>query len=113
MFVEVFHSMIKGIHLAREVKTSFSNSTPATAPVHRNLDFPLTVIIDIIERERRRNLHIKKLQSKAWATMLSKIDPLWPSGQTSRHANASSDKDFQSLMQLSLSTFKQVLAMFK
>jgi hypothetical protein len=29
MFAEVFHSTIKGIHLTLEVKTSFSNSTPA------------------------------------------------------------------------------------
>jgi hypothetical protein len=28
MFAEAFHSMIKGIHLALEVKTSFGNSTP-------------------------------------------------------------------------------------
>jgi hypothetical protein len=29
MFAKAFHSMIKGIHLALEVKTSFGNSTPA------------------------------------------------------------------------------------
>jgi hypothetical protein len=29
MFVEAFHSTIKGIHLALEVKTSFGNSTPS------------------------------------------------------------------------------------
>jgi hypothetical protein len=29
MFVEAFHSIIKGIHLAPEVKTSFGNFTPA------------------------------------------------------------------------------------
>jgi hypothetical protein len=29
MFVETFHSTIKGIHLALEVKTSFGNSMPA------------------------------------------------------------------------------------
>jgi hypothetical protein len=28
MFAEAFHSMIKGFHLALEVKASFSNSTP-------------------------------------------------------------------------------------
>jgi hypothetical protein len=33
MFAEEFHSMIKGIHLALEVKTSFSNSTPMMTPV--------------------------------------------------------------------------------
>jgi hypothetical protein len=30
MFAEVFHSTIKGIHLALEVKTFFDNSTPVT-----------------------------------------------------------------------------------
>jgi hypothetical protein len=30
MFVEAFHSTIKGIHLALEVKISFGNSTPVT-----------------------------------------------------------------------------------
>jgi hypothetical protein len=29
MFVKVFHSTIKGIHLTLEVKTSFGNSTLA------------------------------------------------------------------------------------
>jgi hypothetical protein len=29
MFAEAFRSMIQGIHLALEVKTSFDNSTPA------------------------------------------------------------------------------------
>jgi hypothetical protein len=28
MFAEAFHSMIKGIHLALDVKTSFDNSMP-------------------------------------------------------------------------------------
>jgi hypothetical protein len=30
MFTEAFHSTIKDIHLALEVKTSFGNSTPPT-----------------------------------------------------------------------------------
>jgi hypothetical protein len=62
MFVEVFHSMIKCIHLTLEVKTSFGNSTPVAGS--SNLEFPLTVIIGIIGKTRR-NLHTKKLQSKA------------------------------------------------
>jgi hypothetical protein len=28
MFAEAFHSLVKGIHLALEVKISFGNSTP-------------------------------------------------------------------------------------
>jgi hypothetical protein len=68
MFAEVFNSTIKSIHLALEVKTSFDSPTPMMVPAWnlalRSLDFPLTVVISIIGRERRRNLHTKKLQSK-------------------------------------------------
>jgi hypothetical protein len=49
--------MIKGIHLALEVKTSFLNSSLQQAPVWnpflRNLEFPLTAIISITEKTRR------------------------------------------------------------
>jgi hypothetical protein len=40
MFVESINSMIKGIHLALEVKTSFGNSTPTTGYhlLHRKRD---------------------------------------------------------------------------
>jgi hypothetical protein len=57
MFTEAFHSTVKGIHLALEVKTSFGNSTPAMVsvrdPVHRSLDFSLTAFNDFTERDRR------------------------------------------------------------
>jgi hypothetical protein len=50
--------MVKGIHLAPEVKTSVDNSTHATGssmePVLRNLEFPLRAIIDITGKKRRR-----------------------------------------------------------
>jgi hypothetical protein len=66
--LEVFNSMIKGTHLTLEVKTSHGNSTPTTIPTHnpvlRSLDFPLIAIIGNTGRERRRNLHTKKLQRK-------------------------------------------------
>jgi hypothetical protein len=69
MFVEAFHSVIKGIHLALEVKTSFGNSTPATAsvwnPAHRSLDFPLTVINGFAGRREEEEHAHKMLQSKA------------------------------------------------
>jgi hypothetical protein len=69
MFAEAFHSMIKGIHLALEVKTSFGNSTPVMGfsinPVHRSLDFPLTVINGFTERREEEEPAHKKLQSKA------------------------------------------------
>jgi hypothetical protein len=58
MFTEAFHSMIEGIHLALEVKTSFGTLHLRWAPVHNpvliSLDFPLTAIISIAEKKRRR-----------------------------------------------------------
>jgi hypothetical protein len=69
MFVEAFHSMIKDIHLALEVKTSFGNSTPttdsSTKPALRSLDFPLTVVNGLVRKERRGGTCTQKLQSKA------------------------------------------------
>jgi hypothetical protein len=50
------------------------------------------------------------LQSEAWATTVSKTDPSWLSGQTSRHVKASSGKGYISLQQLTLSTFKHVIS---
>jgi hypothetical protein len=42
--------------------------------------------------------------------MLSKTNPLWPSGDTYRHAVAPSDKDIISLHQLALNTFMHVIS---
>jgi hypothetical protein len=65
MFVEAFHSTIKGIHLALEVKTSFGNSSLRQAsvqnPAHRSLDFPLTTINGFTERERRAEICTQKV----------------------------------------------------
>jgi hypothetical protein len=69
MFAEAFHSTVKGIHLALEVKTSFGDSMPATGfstgsstqksglPTegHQRLHR---------KREKRRNLHIKSYKVK-------------------------------------------------
>jgi hypothetical protein len=75
----------KSIHLALEVKTFFGNSTtamgPSIDPALRSMDFPWTAVISNTERERRSSLHMKKLQSNAWAITLRKTDPTWPSGQ--------------------------------
>jgi hypothetical protein len=55
MFVEVFHSMIKGIHRSLQVKTSFSNSTPITGSNMKSKPgLPLTAIIGIAKKKRRR-----------------------------------------------------------
>jgi hypothetical protein len=61
----------QGIHLALEVKTSFSNFTPAMgSSTESNAYKPLSA-----SPERRREHAHKKLQSKAWATTLNKTDP--------------------------------------
>jgi hypothetical protein len=68
MFAEAFHSMIKGIHLALEVKTSFSSSTPVMGLVrnlaHRSLDIPLTAINGFTRRREEEEPVHKNLQSK-------------------------------------------------
>jgi hypothetical protein len=57
MFAEAFHSMIKGLHLALEVKTSFDNSTHATGSSTKSSTYkpglPLTVVLDITGKKRR------------------------------------------------------------
>jgi hypothetical protein len=63
--------------------------------------------------EREKETCTKKLQRKAWVIKLGKTDLSWPSGQISRHANASSGKWFISLQQLPLNTFKHVISQVK
>jgi hypothetical protein len=69
MFVEVFHSTIKDIHLTLEVKTSFGNSTPTMSSSTESSTYfpglPLTTVIDIARKKRRVGTFIQKLQSKA------------------------------------------------
>jgi hypothetical protein len=71
--------MIKDIHLALEVKTSFGNSTPtmgsSTEPSTKKSGLPTDSRQRISQkREEEKHAH-KKLQSKASATTLSKTDP--------------------------------------
>jgi hypothetical protein len=54
MFVETFHSTIKGIHLTLEVKTSFDNSTPAMGS---STEFGS-------QKEGKENLHTKSYKAK-------------------------------------------------
>jgi aromatic ring-opening dioxygenase catalytic subunit (LigB family) len=58
MFAKAFHSMIKGIHLTLEMKTSFGNSTPMMGYSTESSTYkhvlPLTVIIGIAEKKRKR-----------------------------------------------------------
>jgi hypothetical protein len=68
MFAEVFHSMIKGIHLALEVKTSFGNSTPAMGSSTESSSQKPRVPTDSHHRHHRKeekeNLHIKSYKAK-------------------------------------------------
>jgi hypothetical protein len=64
MFVEAFHSTVKGIHLALEVKTSFGNSTLATGfsmgSSTQKHELPTDSYQRLLrKREKRRNLHTK------------------------------------------------------
>jgi hypothetical protein len=111
--VEAFHSTIMDINLTLEMKTSFGHSTPTTGSSIESSTKKSGLPTDNRQRlsrkrEEEKPAH-KKLQSKAWATTLSKTDPSWPSGQTSRHAKASSGKWYISLQQLASKTFKHVI----
>jgi hypothetical protein len=69
MFAEAFHSTVKGIHLTLEVKTSFNNSTLATGLSTGSSTQKPGLSTDSRQqlhrkREKRRNLHTKKLQHK-------------------------------------------------
>jgi hypothetical protein len=63
MFVEVFHSTIKGVHLTLEVKTSFTNSTPVMGSSTESSSQKLGVPSDSHHRHRwqeeKENLHTK------------------------------------------------------
>jgi hypothetical protein len=67
--VEAFISMIKDIHLALEVKTFLSNSTPATGPSMESDPQKPGHPIDSHHRHhqkrgRERNLHTKSYKAK-------------------------------------------------
>jgi hypothetical protein len=68
MFAEAFHLMIKGIHLALEVKTSFNSSTPVTGSSTESSSQKPKVPIDSRHRHRRKeekeNLHKKSYKAK-------------------------------------------------
>jgi hypothetical protein len=76
---------VKSIHLALEVKTFFNNSTPAMGLNMESSSQKPGLSTASHQRHRRKRgkkkpAH-KRLQSKAWATMLSKIGPIWPCSQ--------------------------------
>jgi hypothetical protein len=68
MFVEAFHSMIEGIHLALEVKTSFGNSMPTMSSSTESSSQKLRVLIDSHQqhrwKEEKENLHTKSYKVK-------------------------------------------------
>jgi hypothetical protein len=69
MFAEAFHSMMKGIHLALEVNTSFGNSMSVMGSSMESSSQKHRVPTDNRHQHRREeekeNLHTKKLQNKA------------------------------------------------
>jgi hypothetical protein len=69
MFVEAFHSIVKGIHLALEVKASFGNSTPvmgfSIGSSTQKPGLPTDSCPRLRrKREKRRNLHTKSYKAK-------------------------------------------------
>jgi hypothetical protein len=69
MFVEAFHSTVKGIHLALEVRTSFGNSAPVTGFSMGYSTQKPGLPTDSCQwlrrkREKRRNLHTKSYEAK-------------------------------------------------
>jgi hypothetical protein len=68
MFVEAFHSTIKGFHLALEVKASFGNSTPTMGSSTESSSLKSGVPTYSRHRHRPReeeeNLHTKSYKGK-------------------------------------------------
>jgi hypothetical protein len=68
MFAEAFHSTIKGIHLALEVKTSFDNSKPVMGSSMesstRKPGLPIDSRYRHHQKEEKGNLHTKSYKSK-------------------------------------------------
>jgi hypothetical protein len=68
MFAEAFHSMIKGMHLAPKVKSSFDISAPVMSSGMKSSTqkarLPLAAVIGIAGMERRTTC-IQKVSSKA------------------------------------------------
>jgi hypothetical protein len=64
----MFNSTIKGIHLTLEIKISFDNSVLMTVPAQnlalRSMVFPLTAVISIAGRDRRRTCTSKSYKAK-------------------------------------------------
>jgi hypothetical protein len=69
MFAEKFHSTVKGIHIALEVKTSFGNFTPVTGFSMGSSTQKPGLLADSRQRlhrkrEKSRNLHTKSYKVK-------------------------------------------------
>jgi hypothetical protein len=68
MLVEAFHSTIRGIHLALEVKTSFDNSTPTMGSSTESSSQKPAVATDNHhqhhQKEEKENLLIKNYKTK-------------------------------------------------
>jgi hypothetical protein len=71
MFAEAFHSTIKDIHLALEVKTSFDNSTLVTGSSMESLSQELGVPTDSHHRHRWKREKKKHTHQKVTKQSLS------------------------------------------
>jgi hypothetical protein len=68
IFVEAFHSTIKGIHLALEVKTAFGNSRPTMGPGTESSSQKPGVFTDSLywhhwKKEKKKHAH-KRYKAK-------------------------------------------------
>jgi hypothetical protein len=77
MFAEAFHSMIKGIHLTLEVKTSFDNSMPAMGSNMESSSQKPGVPTDNHQWhhrvEEKENLHTKSYKAKSERLCLARL----------------------------------------
>jgi hypothetical protein len=66
--VEAFHSTIKDIHIALEMKASFDNSMPTTGYSTESSTMksglPTDPVNGLVGKEKRRNLHTKSYKAK-------------------------------------------------
>jgi hypothetical protein len=71
MFAEAFHSTIKGIHLALELKTSFNNSAPAMGSSTKSSNQKPRVPTDSHHRHHRKRERKKLAHQKFTKQSLS------------------------------------------
>jgi hypothetical protein len=82
---------------------------PVGKPALIDLDLPLTALIGIARRRRKKIItytQTRYKKSKTWATTLSMTYLSWPEGHKTRHTKASKVERTQAYLPLLLITFK-------